>query len=64
LLFSYPALDDIAGHLARDVFSWTTSDETTTAQQSSQNEDKVLEDIEDLSDEEVDRLFAQRLGTV
>jgi hypothetical protein len=64
LLFSYPALDDIAGHLARDVFGWTTADETASAQQPSHTKDRVLGNIEDLSDEEVDRLFAQRLGGV
>jgi len=60
LLFSYPALDDIAGHLAHDVFGWTTAEDTTPA---AHTEDQVLGNIEDLSDEEVDRLFAQRLGT-
>jgi acyl carrier protein len=65
LLFSYPAIEDIAVHVARDLFHWidetssaTTATEPDAAPVASQG---VLGAIEDLSDEEVDRLFAQQL---
>ena len=69
LLFSYPALDDIAGFLARDVFAW--ADEataeapnatTTDGQSAPPSDDDLLGSIEDMSDEEVERLFAKQLG--
>ena len=67
LLFSYPSLEDIANHITHDIFGWTTGttssiqDATPTAPASSQNDDALLGSIEDLSDEEVERLFAQKL---
>jgi acyl transferase domain-containing protein len=68
LLFSYPALDDIAGFLARDVFAWTDGaaaapDATpNAAPDAPPSDDDLLGSIEDMSDEEVERLFAKQLG--
>ena len=55
LLFSYPALDDIAEHLARDIFGWAAA---PTAASRVQSGDLLLGAIEELSEEDVERLFA------
>jgi NADPH:quinone reductase-like Zn-dependent oxidoreductase/SAM-dependent methyltransferase/NADP-dependent 3-hydroxy acid dehydrogenase YdfG len=64
LLFSYPAVDDIATHVGRDLLGWSDgSPASAAAAAASASTDgaQVLGAIEDLSDEEVDRLFAQQL---
>jgi acyl transferase domain-containing protein len=72
LLFSYPALEDIAGHVSRDLFGWTTvngsgvkssvaNESAPLTQSSAADEDGLLGTIEDLSDEEVERMFAKKL---
>jgi polyketide synthase 12/myxalamid-type polyketide synthase MxaB len=63
LLFSYPALDDIADHLARDVFGWTKEQQIATPTATTLDDDTLLGAIEDLSDEDVERLFAKQLGS-
>jgi polyketide synthase 12/myxalamid-type polyketide synthase MxaB/epothilone polyketide synthase D len=63
LLFSYPALDDIAAFLGRDVFGWTPPAAAASVPSAvAAPGDGVLGAIEDMSDEEVERLFAQQLG--
>ena len=58
LLFSYPALDDIAEHLARDIFGWPAG----PTQASLVRSDSLLGAIEELSEEDVERLFAKQIG--
>ena len=58
LLFSYPALEDIASHLARDVFGWTSEAPATRAPDARDDSEALLGAIEDLSDEEVERLLS------
>ena len=66
LLFSYPSLEDIARHISRDILAWDTADKKASAQHSpsaakpSYNDDALLGSIEDLSDEEVERMFAKK----
>jgi NADPH:quinone reductase-like Zn-dependent oxidoreductase/SAM-dependent methyltransferase/acyl carrier protein len=56
LLFSYPALEDIASHLACDVFGWSSdAPEPVSARDDGA---ALLGAIEDLSDEEVERLLS------
>jgi NADPH:quinone reductase-like Zn-dependent oxidoreductase len=56
LLFNYPTLDDIASFLARDVFGWTAA----PAPVQSEPRGELLDQLENLSDDEIDRLFAQQ----
>jgi acyl transferase domain-containing protein/acyl carrier protein len=62
LLFSYPALDDIADHLARDVFGWMKEEPVMATIAAGPDDDALLGAIEDLSDEDVELLFAKQLG--
>ena len=61
LLFSYPAIDDITAHLAADLFVAQTT-QAVEDQQSVKEPASVLDTVEDLSDEEVDRLLAAKMG--
>jgi NADPH:quinone reductase-like Zn-dependent oxidoreductase/SAM-dependent methyltransferase len=66
LLFSYPALEDIANHLAKDVLGLASdgasvSESAAAAAQSAPQGSNVLDSIEDMSDEDIERLFAQQL---
>lgn len=68
LLFSYPALEDITRHLASDILGVTPPDAANTSTQAASAaaaappaSGAVLGAIEDLSDEEVERLFAQQM---
>jgi acyl carrier protein len=55
LLFSYPATEDVASHLARLLFGAAKPELEATSSGESRD---VLENIEDLSDEEVERRLA------
>jgi acyl transferase domain-containing protein/acyl carrier protein len=57
LLFSYPALEDLATFLTRELSGEAPPEPAPAAQPAG-----VLSSIEDLSDEEVERLYAQRMG--
>jgi hypothetical protein len=67
LLFSYPALEDIANHLANDVLGLASAEVSASesapaaAAPSAPQGSNVLDSIEDMSDEDIDRLFAQQL---
>jgi acyl transferase domain-containing protein len=52
LLFSYPAIEDVSNYLVRLLFGAAIADASSAAAGGS---DEVLENIEDLSDEEVER---------
>ena len=60
LVFDYPTVDGIAHFLARDVLRLETSLPIAAAEPASAT---VLSRVEDLSDEEVDRLLGERLGS-
>ncbi len=55
LLFSYPAIEDVAAYLAKLLFDVASTDAAPVPRSGS---DDVLENIEDLSDEEVERRLA------
>ena len=55
LLFSYPAIEDVANHLVRLLYGAAVPE---PAPISSNGSEDVLENIEDLSDEEVERRLA------
>ncbi len=60
LLFSYPALEDLMRHLARDLIPEATP--RTLAGSFASGVAGLLDGIEDLSDDEVDRLYSEKLG--
>jgi NADPH:quinone reductase-like Zn-dependent oxidoreductase/SAM-dependent methyltransferase/NADP-dependent 3-hydroxy acid dehydrogenase YdfG len=60
LVFDYPTVDGIAHFLARDVLGLEAPPLTAAAEPASAT---VLNRVEDLSDEEVDRLLGERLGS-
>jgi len=60
LVFDYPTVDGIAHFLARDVLGLEAPPMTAAADPASAT---VLSRVEDLSDEEVDRLLGERLGS-
>ncbi|HEX3375869.1 MAG TPA: beta-ketoacyl reductase, partial [Candidatus Acidoferrales bacterium] len=55
LLFSYPAIEDVAAYLAKLLFGVASTDAAPAPCSGSED---VLENIEDLSDEEVERRLA------
>ncbi|MBZ0285292.1 MAG: SDR family NAD(P)-dependent oxidoreductase [Anaerolineae bacterium] len=57
LVFDYPTVEAIADYLARDVLSLQTAE----AEAAPANVPDVIESIEDLSDDEVDRLLQERM---
>jgi acyl carrier protein len=62
LVFDYPTISALAGYLTREVFAWDKSD--GHAQQKDENgsfSNMGLDDIEQLSDEEVDMLFREKM---
>ena len=61
LLFNYPALDDVTGYLAAEVFGLPQPEQTRVAEPAG-GAAAVLGAIEELSDDEVDRLLATRMG--
>lgn len=60
LLFNYPALEDVSGHLAGLLFKTAAPDEPATPRTGAPGD--VLDAIENLSEEDVDRLLADKLG--
>jgi NADPH:quinone reductase-like Zn-dependent oxidoreductase/acyl carrier protein len=58
MLFSYPAVDDIASYVAAELFGKATS--TQPADSGSD----LLNQIEDLSDADIDELLAGRIGGI
>jgi acyl transferase domain-containing protein/NADPH:quinone reductase-like Zn-dependent oxidoreductase len=60
LVFDYPTVDGIAHFLARDVLGLEAPPTTAAAEPAPAT---VLSRVEDLSDEEVDRLLGERLGS-
>jgi len=57
LLFNYPAVEDITQYLAKLLFRETHAPEAAAAEKRN-----AWDDIEDLSDDEVDRMLGARLG--
>ena len=61
LVFDYPTLAALTGFLAIEVFGWNaTAGQETKAPASTGMLSDLLENLEDLSDQEVDRLLAER----
>jgi polyketide synthase 12/myxalamid-type polyketide synthase MxaB len=60
LVFDYPTVDGIAHFLARDVLGLETPSSAAAPEPATAT---VLSRVEDLSDEEVDRLLGERLGS-
>ncbi len=58
LLFSYPSIEAVTGF----VYSQVVGADEEKSESSPRKRGDVLENIEDLSDEEVDRMLAQKLG--
>jgi hypothetical protein len=58
LLFNYPTLDALAGFISREVFG--DLPETAASGKTNFAPTNLVEDIEALSDEEVDRLLSLR----
>ncbi|MDR5730316.1 MAG: SDR family NAD(P)-dependent oxidoreductase [Terriglobia bacterium] len=58
LLFNYPTLNALAGFISREAFG--NAPETTVARKSELAPTSLVEDIEALSDDEVDRLLIAR----
>ncbi len=61
LVFDYPTVDGIAHYLAREVLGLEALPPTVAAEGSAVP--TVLSRVEDLSDDEVDRLLGERLGS-
>ena len=61
LVFDYPTLAALTGYLAKEVFGWNeTAQQEIEARASKDMLSHLLENLEDLSEQEVDRLFAER----
>jgi acyl carrier protein len=64
LLFSYPTIESLVGHLLDLVFGSSTPPAEAVSEPTSQSAViDVLEQIERLSDEEVEQLYAERTGS-
>jgi len=61
LVFDYPTVDGIAHYLAREVLGLEVLPPTVAAAGAAAP--TVLSRVEDLSDDEVDRLLGERLGS-
>jgi acyl carrier protein len=61
LVFDYPTVEAIADYLARDVLKLQGEEEAEAAVPKVEGTGVVLESIEDLSDDEVDRLLQERM---
>jgi acyl transferase domain-containing protein len=63
LVFDYPTIAALTDFLAKEVLKWEEGTaQKTQAPLPETNEPALLEKIEDLSDDEVDRLFAAKIG--
>ena len=61
LVFDYPTVAALTGYLAKEAFGWSeTAGQETKAPASTDTVSHLLENLEDLSEQEVDRLFAER----
>ena len=61
LVFDYPTVAALTGYLAKEAFGWSeTAGQETKAPASTDTVSHLLENVEDLSEQEVDRLFAER----
>ena len=59
LLYDYPTISELANYMAKEVLRWEGA-ETQQLPDQDTGRSGVIERIEDLSDEEVDRLFAEK----
>jgi acyl carrier protein len=59
LLFDYPTVDALAAFIGRDLLGTAPAEAPVAAAVPA---DGVIDRIEDLSDEEVDRMFAERMA--
>ncbi len=59
LVFDYPSVTVLTDFLAADVFGWATA---PVVEQAANDDANALDAIEQLSDEDVERLFSQRIG--
>ena len=61
LVFDYPTLAALTSYLAKEVFGWHEAAQQEIEARASENMlSNLLENLEDLSEQEVDRLFAER----
>jgi myxalamid-type polyketide synthase MxaB len=60
LLFSHPAVEDLTTYLAETLFPAQPVAETERVSNSA----RLLDEIQDLSDEEVERLYSQKIGAL
>ncbi len=65
IVFNYPTIDDLAGYLLSDVFQMEAETEEAeaeeTAAESAEEITEKLKEIEDLSDEEVEKMLLESL---
>lgn len=61
LLFDYPTVDALVAHLSRNVLSLGGDAEPAGGDTGDERADGVLDRIEDLSDEEVERVLAEKM---
>ena len=60
LVFDYPTLAALTAYLAKEVFGWEMGGQETQAANDGIAVSKLLDNLEDLSEQEVDRLFTER----
>jgi NAD(P)-dependent dehydrogenase (short-subunit alcohol dehydrogenase family)/acyl carrier protein len=60
LLYDYPTISELANYIAKDVLHWEGAEARQSPSQDA-GMSGVIDQIEDLSDEEVDRLFAEKM---
>jgi acyl carrier protein len=60
LLYDYPTISELADYIAKDVLHWEGAEARQSPSQDA-GMSGVIDQIEDLSDEEVDRLFAEKM---
>jgi NAD(P)-dependent dehydrogenase (short-subunit alcohol dehydrogenase family) len=61
LLYDYPTISELANYMAKEVLRWEQGAETQPSPGQDEGMSGVIDRIEDLSDEEVDRLFAEKM---
>jgi polyketide synthase 12/myxalamid-type polyketide synthase MxaB len=61
LLFNYPTIDELAGYLVKEVLKVEDKKESPQ-EETVQETDTVLEEVEDLSDEDVEALLNEKLS--
>jgi len=60
LVFDYPTLAALTAYLAKEVFGWDDGGGKETQRTTEVALSKFLDNLEDLSEQEVDRLFTER----